>query len=68
MRPDLITTSVWDVPGNLDTLKSMWTEGASAAEIARALGQGISREAVIGKVHRLKLAKRDNVIRARQGA
>jgi GcrA cell cycle regulator len=41
--------------GDVDTLKSMWTEGASASEIAAALGKGISRAAVLGKVHRLKL-------------
>jgi hypothetical protein len=65
-HPDLITTSIWDEPGNVDLLKRMWTEeGASASEIARAMGQGITRASVIGKVHRLKLPKRDNAIRAR---
>lgn len=54
MHPDVIT-SVWDDPRNIDTLKSMWAEGASASEIARALGHGVTRAAVIGKVHRLKL-------------
>lgn len=63
-HPDVIM-SVWDDPRNVDTLKSMWAEGAAAEEIALALGQGVTRNAVIGKVHRLKLPKRNNAIRAR---
>ena len=39
----------------VDQLKSLWTEGLSASQIARALG-GVTRNAVIGKVHRLGLA------------
>ena len=39
-------------------LKSLWTEGLSASQIARVLGEGITRNAVIGKVHRLGLAGR----------
>src|SRR6185437_10813421 len=42
----------------VDQLKSLWTEGLSASQIARALGEGITRNAVIGKVHRLGLAGR----------
>lgn len=36
-------------------LKSMWEDGHSASEVARALGSGVSRSAVIGKVARLHL-------------
>lgn len=68
MHPDLITTSIWDDQRNLDLLKAMYGEGASASEIAGAIGQGVTRNAVIGKVHRLKLAKRDSTIRARPSA
>ena len=40
-------------------LKKLWSEtGKSAAEIARELGGGLSRNAVIGKVHRLGLSGR----------
>jgi GcrA cell cycle regulator len=39
-------------------LKTMWLEGMSASQVARRLG-GVSRNAVIGKVHRLGLAGRD---------
>lgn len=42
----------------VDTLKSLWTEGLSASQIARVLGEGVTRNAVIGKVHRLGLAGR----------
>ena len=38
-------------------LKRLWGEGKTAAEIAKELG-GITRNAVIGKAHRLKLSNR----------
>lgn len=41
----------------VETLKSMWTEGKSASQIAKELG-GVTRNAVIGKVHRLGLSNR----------
>jgi GcrA cell cycle regulator len=41
----------------VERLKSMWMDGRSASEIARELG-GVSRNAVIGKVHRLGLSGR----------
>lgn len=41
-------------------LTSLWTEGLSAAQIAAELG-GLTRNAVIGKVHRLGLAGRKKV-------
>lgn len=39
-------------------LKRLWLEGQSASQVARQLG-GVSRNAVIGKVHRMGLAGRD---------
>jgi GcrA cell cycle regulator len=42
----------------IEQLKQHWTEGKSASQIASLLGNGISRNAVIGKVHRLGLAGR----------
>jgi len=39
-------------------LKQLWGEGKSAAQIASALGEGVTRNAVIGKAHRLKLSSR----------
>src|SRR3569832_2080177 len=41
----------------VEQLKNLWTAGLSASQIARALG-GVTRNAVIGKVHRLGLAGR----------
>ena len=41
----------------VEKLKSMWTEGNSASQIAKELG-GVTRNAVIGKVHRLGLSNR----------
>ncbi|MFC7378246.1 GcrA family cell cycle regulator [Brevundimonas sp. GCM10030266] len=39
--------------------KKRWIEGRSASEIARELGGGFSRNAVIGKIHRLGLSGRE---------
>jgi GcrA cell cycle regulator len=41
----------------VELLKKLWTEGLSASQIAAELG-GITRNAVIGKVHRLGLSGR----------
>ena len=42
----------------IEALTKLWREGLSASQVARQLG-GISRSAVIGKVHRLGIAGRD---------
>jgi GcrA cell cycle regulator len=41
----------------VEALKKLWSEGLSASHIAAELG-GVTRNAVIGKVHRLGLAGR----------
>jgi GcrA cell cycle regulator len=41
----------------VETLTTLWRSGLSASQIARALG-GVTRNAVIGKLHRLGLAGR----------
>jgi len=41
----------------VDNLKKLWAEGLSASQIAARLGE-VTRNAVIGKVHRLGLAGR----------
>lgn len=41
----------------VEKLKKLWSEGLSASQIAAQLG-GVSRNAVIGKVHRLSLPGR----------
>lgn len=45
----------------VDLLKKLWSEGHSAGEIAKKLGD-VSRNAVIGKAHRLQLASRPSPI------
>ncbi|MBI4921543.1 MAG: GcrA cell cycle regulator [Devosia nanyangense] len=42
----------------VELLKKLWLEGLSASQIAGVLGEGVTRNAVIGKVHRLKLTGR----------
>ncbi|MEQ8292597.1 MAG: GcrA family cell cycle regulator [Roseovarius sp.] len=42
----------------VEKLKKMWAEGQSASQIAKELG-GVTRNAVIGKVHRLGLSNRN---------
>jgi len=43
----------------VEKLKEFWAEGMSASQIAKQLG-GVTRNAVIGKVHRLGLSHRGN--------
>ncbi|HVH37598.1 MAG TPA: GcrA family cell cycle regulator [Sphingomicrobium sp.] len=47
----------------IDRLKKMWSEGATASQIADELG-GVSRNAVIGKAHRLGLDARPSPVKA----
>lgn len=46
----------WD-DNRIELLKKLWSEGLSASQIAAELG-GVTRNAVIGKVHRLGLSGR----------
>ncbi len=45
----------------VELLSKLWLEGRSASQIATELGQNITRNAVIGKVHRLGLSGRAKV-------
>jgi GcrA cell cycle regulator len=47
----------------INLLKKMWKEGKSAAEIAKTLGKGVTRNAVIGKAHRMGLSGRPSPIK-----
>ena len=47
-------TSPW-TPERDERLRTLWLDGKSASQIAGALGDGVTRNAVIGRVHRLKL-------------
>ena len=42
----------------VELLRKLWLEGLSASQIAAELSHGITRNAVIGKVHRLGLSGR----------
>jgi GcrA cell cycle regulator len=46
----------------IDRLKKMWSQGATASQIADELG-GVSRNAVIGKAHRLGLDARPSPVK-----
>ncbi len=46
----------------IERLKKMWAAGATASQIADELG-GVSRNAVIGKAHRLGLEQRPSPVR-----
>jgi GcrA cell cycle regulator len=51
----------------IDTLRTMWEAGQTASQIAEALG-GVSRNAVIGKAHRLGLQARPSPVKANEAA
>jgi len=51
----------------IERLKKMWTDGATASQIADELG-GVSRNAVIGKAHRLGLEQRPSPVRHEEPA
>jgi GcrA cell cycle regulator len=42
----------------VELLRQLWLDGRSASQISAVLGDGLTRNAVIGKVHRLGLAGR----------
>ncbi len=46
----------------IDRLRAMWAKGATASQIAEVLG-GVSRNAVIGKAHRLGLEQRPSPVK-----
>ena len=50
-----MTANAW-TDDRIGRLKTLWLEGRTADFIARDLGCGISRSAVLGKVHRLGLS------------
>lgn len=47
----------------IELLKKLWSEGFSAKQIADQIG-GISRNAIMGKVHRLNLEGRQKIVLA----
>lgn len=47
------------------TLRSLWAEGYSCAHIAKEIGHGVTRNAVIGKARRLKLPQKTKTTRTK---
>ena len=50
-----MTASAW-TDDRIGRLKTLWLEGQTAEQIARDLANGITRSAVLGKVHRIGLS------------
>ena len=47
----------------IETLRKGWEGGKTASQIAEELGEGVSRNAVIGKAHRLNLQARPSPVK-----
>lgn len=50
----------------VELLRKLWSDGLSASQVAAELGPGITRNAVIGKIHRLGLAERAKTANAQR--
>lgn len=48
----------------IETLRQLWEQGLTAGQIAEKLGEGLTRNAVIGKAHRLGLKGRPSPVKA----
>lgn len=48
----------------VEKLRELWDKGLSASQIAKELAEGVTRNAVIGKAHRLGLASRPSPVKA----
>lgn len=48
----------------IEKLKKLWEKGLSASQIAGELGEGVTRNAVIGKAHRLGLKSRPSPVKS----
>lgn len=57
--PEVVVNAAWN-PERLNILKEMWAAGHSASEIAETLGR-VSRNAVIGRAHRMGLKPRPSL-------
>lgn len=56
------THKVW-TDERIEVLRDLWAKGHSCSIIATRLGGGLTRNAVIGKVHRMGLCGRGTIIR-----
>lgn len=48
----------------IEALRKHWDDGLSASQIAEKLGEGVTRNAVIGKAHRLGLKSRPSPVKS----
>jgi GcrA cell cycle regulator len=48
----------------IEALRTHWDAGLSASQIAEKLGEGVTRNAVIGKAHRLGLKSRPSPVKS----
>jgi hypothetical protein len=46
-------TPHWMLDGRLERARALWDDGVGVTEIARRIGHGCTRDALIGKAHRL---------------
>lgn len=49
-----------------DKLRELWAAGLTTTEIGQALGSGCTKNAVIGRAHRLELPPRPSPIRQKR--
>jgi len=47
----------------IEKLRKLWDDGLSASQIAKELAEGVTRNAVIGKAHRLGLKSRPSPVK-----
>jgi GcrA cell cycle regulator len=48
----------------VEKLRELWDKGLSASQIAKELSEGVTRNAVIGKAHRMGLASRPSPVKS----
>ncbi len=48
----------------IEKLRKLWAKGLSASQIAGEIGDGVTRNAVIGKAHRLGLKSRPSPVKS----
>lgn len=61
-----LADGVW-TEARVEMLKAMWADGSTAVEVASSLGGGITRNAVLGKVMRLKLSRPPRITSVERG-
>jgi len=59
-----MTTTDW-TDEKVMRMTALWMEGASANTIARVLGKGVTRSAVLGKLHRMGVRRPAQAVRRR---